>query len=157
MKIIDTSCFEKLKIRPVSAKDIGSGFTYRRLSSSEFKSLELETLRDGWIFITDYLKFKVWIKMNRKKCLSLFSAYKNSSGDAFVGISPGTITGLCFIPFDSYYNFFPSNIYIDYTITAAYETNIDISKFDKPEDVISFYHKYNISETIYKDYKNENI
>lgn len=156
MKIIDTSCFEKLKIRSVSAKDLGSGFTYRRLSSSEFKSLELETLKDGWIFITDYFKFDVWIKMNRKKCFSLFSAYKNSSGDAFVSISPGTITGLCFIPFDSYNNF-PLNIYIDYRITAAYETNIDISKFDKPEDVISFYHKYDILNTIYKDYKNENI
>lgn len=154
MKIIDTSCFEKLKIRPVNAKNLDTGFTYRRLSDSEFNALDINNLEDGWIFVTK--RFRVWIKMKNEMCLDFFKTYRFSFGDAFVSVSPDTESGVCYIPFDTYYHF-PFNMCEEHTVVAAYKTNIDISKFITPADFTSFYHKYDINETIYKDYKNENI
>lgn len=153
MKIYNTSCFEKLKIRPVNIHDLetdligaGNGFTYRKLSSTELESLDVDNIKDGWIFTT--LHF-VWIKINRNLCIEFFNTgYSHYSSGAIVRPCLGTSSGLSFLAFDTYHGNFPINANGNYTIQSVYETNINISIVSKPNDNIEIYEKYKINDII---------
>ena len=152
MKIYNTSCFEKLKIRPVNIHDLeidlidaGSVFKHRKLSSTELESLDVDNIKDGWIFTTSYF---VWIKINRDLCLEFFKLYQYYSSDAIVRPCPGTNSGLSFLAFDSYHGHFPVHTNEEYTIQSVYETDINISNVSKPNDIIEVYEKYHIHDII---------
>ena len=152
MKIYDTQAFEKLKIRPVNIRELETnliddvnGFKYRKLSNTELESLDVDNIKDGWIFTTSYF---VWIKINRKLCLEFFTLYKYHSSDAIVRPCPGTNSGLSFLAFDSYHGHFPVHTGEEFTIQSVYETDINISNVSKPNDIIEIYKKYHIQDII---------
>lgn len=171
MKIYNTSCFEKLKIRSISINDIDdlSSFMCRKLSDEEFESFDIDNMENGWIAVTDdnesytwtaARNFYIWMKIDHDHCTKFFSTY-NYDGDALIGGHLQIMNshlGLGYLYIDKYKNTFPKHsINSRWDIKAVFETNINTNKFNSQDDIKSFYKKYDVCDKIYNLYKNENI
>lgn len=150
MKIINTSCFEKLKIRPVKPSDLKSDklemnkLDLKRLSFDDLVPGYIVKTRFGWlgdnvdnIYIVaddEYVKEL----MNNKALITNYD----------VVFMRADLERKCvmFKYVDEYVNLFPrSSSRYENDIVAVYETNLDFKKLNTEKSIVNLYKKYNLN------------
>lgn len=151
MKIINTSAYEKLKIRPVDIKNMSS-----QISEVTFvnpKDIGLEEMRPGYFIKTNETKNSLYMTINSetmRKCMGHDRIVPRYLDIIFV--QPDRSIMLATLQIASYKSTWPEHCFnTDFDVKAVFKTNADTSVINTQSDFVNLFDKYT---TIIRDYEN---
>ena len=149
-KIYNTSCFEKLKIRPVNVHNMAQPdiepFTYEYINPYD---LDIDDLDNGWIVRT--ISY-IWIVFDEDHMRVMLNGVYRYNVPAL--LRPDTLTNVSFLDLEIYCRTWPeANGFPRYNVTGVWKTNIDIDKLKDEKSFLEFYKINNLEEK----FNNENI
>ena len=154
-KIYNTSCFEKLKIRPVNVRNMAQPdiepFTYEYINPYD---LDVDDLDNGWIVRTSIPGrgiSNIWIVFDEDHMrLIRNGAYRFNVPSL---LRPDRMT-IAFLNLGVYYRTWPEmNGFPQYNVTGVWKTNIDINNLKNEKSFLEFYKTNKLEEK----FNNENI
>lgn len=157
MKIHNTSCFEKLKIRPVNVADLSIEYSFLRPGSNNphdyiCREHKIE-IKPGYIVETDSTgtinEPNIWMYFDCDIFTTLIAPAANNSSykadpdlrlGGFIRYKKTSSYGFSFLRMTSYTDNWPYHKNKDeFNIVRIFPTNINTSKFITTNDFIDFY------------------
>lgn len=154
MKILDISCFEKLKIRPVNINDIKPDEPLLNIKIPKKRPADFRffynDIESGYLVKTigeDSAEDPdVWIYVDHENMKRLNKTYRMNNGrhGAIVRCYPDTKpdrpSRVVFVDFSSYIENWPKHqSYSEYDITDVWTTDIDLRTFKTQDELADFY------------------
>lgn len=152
-KIYNTSCFEKLKIRPVNVRNMTQPdiepFTYEYIDPYD---LDVDDLDNGWIVRTLSYEHNIWIVFDEDHMRVMLNGVYRHNVPAL--LRPDRLTTVSFLDLGTYYRTWPkSDMHPKYDITGVWKTNIDIDNLKDEKSFLEFYKTNNLKDK----FNNEDI
>lgn len=156
MKIYNTSCFEKLKIRPVDVnKLISDNIIVRRLDPEDIK---LDDIKEGYLCRTSEQPTErlsnIWIRVDNNTLKRLFKTdvfeEEDVSYGGFVTPDADSWSGITYLYDEDYRQKYPMSYNNKYNILDIWETSddfiCDFILIENEDQFVDFFKKYNIKQ-----------
>ena len=160
MKIYNTSCFEKLKIRPINVNDIRMPFSKESLKKLwiDPKTISISDIMPGYMVRTGYEIREndvpnIWIFFDHQhimkfcKDMDYIIDYfnENEVKGVFLRSKPTIESNFSFMTIESFMETWPKNHNRnDMTITDVWKTDINIDEICTLDSLLAFYKKHNL-------------
>ena len=151
MKIINTSTYEKLKIRAVDVKNMSDNTL--DITYVEPKDIRLDELRPGYFIKTSETGNSLYMVINSetmRKCMGHDHIVPRYLDIIFVQPDRSIMLGT--LHSASYKNTWPEHYFnADFDVEAVFKTNADTSVINTQSDFVNLFDKYT---TIIRDHEN---